>query len=495
MSSEHTDVETQTPSSNSAAKQPRSWLAIAVLVIVALVGAAITWLLLDIVSHKQEAAHPWSPVTKIDDTTFDSETWGQNFPRQYEGFKATSKLNEERKIPNTEPNVPEDKREFKTRSKLEIEPRLVSIWKGYAFSVEYNEPRGHEYMLEDQKFVKRMTDFKQPGACLNCHASIPQVVNSINPNDPADGWAQMNKMPYDEAVQHANGPIGCIDCHDPKTMKLRVLRPAFIEGIKAAKAAEGIKDFDVNKDATHQEMRTYVCAQCHVEYYFKGEGKTLTFPWTKGLTVNDAIDYYDEAGFSDFTHKDTGAEVIKAQHPDFETWSQGIHADNGVSCADCHMPYKRDGAAKISDHQVRSPMADDEQINATCLTCHHSSAKEMRGRVEAIQHRWSDAKDTAFTAVQSLIEDITKARAEGNVSEANMKKAQEFQRKAQFIVDYSVSENSRGFHAPQYSVAILNEATDYARSGQLALRGIQVETKRPASSYTIAPVDRPGPRK
>lgn len=26
---------------------------------------------------------------------------------------------------------------------------------------------------------------------------------------------------------------------------------------------------DVNAEATHQEMRTYVCAQCHVEYYSK----------------------------------------------------------------------------------------------------------------------------------------------------------------------------------------------------------------------------------
>ncbi|MDO5025964.1 MAG: ammonia-forming cytochrome c nitrite reductase subunit c552 [Trueperella sp.] len=487
--------EYRTEKTPAPAQRRKLWIPLVLLVVVAVATAFITWLLLDILQNKEEAAHPWAAVAEITDTTYDPAVWGQNWPAQYEGYKATAEMDPENKVENTDPSVPEDTREFKTKSKLALEPRLVSIWKGYAFSVEYNEPRGHEYMLEDQKYVKRMTDFEQPGACLNCHASIPQVLDSINAEDTADAWAQMNKMPYAEAVQHAGGPVACIDCHNPSTMELRVTRPAFMEGIKAAKAAEGIKDFDVNRDATNEEMRTYVCAQCHVEYYFKGEGKTLTFPWTKGLTVTDAIAYYDEAGFSDFTHKDTGANVIKAQHPDFETWSQGIHAANGVTCADCHMPYKREGAGKISDHQVRSPMIEDAQINASCLTCHHSTEAEMRSRVDTIQGRWSDARDVAFTAVQNLIDDIVAQRKAGTVTDEDLAKAYDFQRKAQFIVDYSVSENSRGFHAPQYSVAILNMATDYARSGQLALRGISVDTQRPAASYDIQPVPRPGAKK
>ena len=470
----------------------KTWPAVVVLVVVALAAAFITWLFMDIMDKKQEAAHPWSPVAEITDTTFDPAVWGENWPKQYEGYMATSEMDPNNKVANTDPSVPEDTREFKTRSKLAIEPRLVSIWKGYAFSVEYNEPRGHAYMLDDQKYVKRMTDFNQPGACLNCHSSVPEVVNALNPDDPADGWAQMNKLPYSEVVQHAGGPIGCIDCHDPATMKLRVTRPAFIEGIRAVKALEGIEDYDVNRDATNQEMRSFVCGQCHVEYYFKGEGKTLTFPWTKGLTVDDAIAYYDEIGFSDFEHATTGAKLIKAQHPDFETWSQGIHADNGVTCADCHMPYKRDGAAKISDHQVRSPMLDNASINAACLTCHHSSEDEMRGRVETIQNRWGDAKDVAFTAVQGLLDDLEQMK--GSVDQATLEKAYDFQRKAQFMVDYSVSENSRGFHAPGYSLAVLNAATDYARAGQLALRGVDVDIQRTPDSYDIKPVDRPGPK-
>lgn len=61
-------------------------------------------------------------------------------------------------------------------------------------------------------------------------------------------------------------------------MQLRITRPAFIEGIRAYKASQGVKDYDVNRDATRQEMRAYVCAQCHVTYYFRGPEKRLTFP-------------------------------------------------------------------------------------------------------------------------------------------------------------------------------------------------------------------------
>ena len=233
-------------------------------------------------------------------------------------------------------------------------------------------------------------------------------------------------------------------------MELTITRPAFVEGIRKAKEAEGIKDFDVNEDATNQEMRTYVCAQCHVEYYFAGQEKTLTFPWAKGLTVYDAMAYYDEIGWTDFTHAESGAPALKAQHPDFETWSQGVHAANGVTCADCHMPYQRDGAAKVSNHQIMSPMVSDETINASCLTCHHSTAEEMRTRVEGIQTTWQSTLNVSFTALDALISDITAASTDGSATEEQLAAARDYQRKAQFVVDYSFSENGRGFHASQY---------------------------------------------
>lgn len=447
------------------------WVPIVVLVGVAIAAAGLTWFLTTIFENKQEALTPFTQVVEVDETTYDSEIWGQNFPQQYEAHLATSEMDPD-KTETREPTDNDPRTEIAV-SKLEKDPRLVTMWQGYAFSVDYRKPRGHEYMLEDQQLTRRMQEFDQPGACLNCHASLPEIVDSLGDGDRAEGWAAMNKLPYGDAVEHAGGPIGCIDCHDPETMELRITRPAFEEGIaRYMENVEGVKDYDVNRDASVQEMRSFVCAQCHVEYYFAGEEKTLTYPWTHGLAAEDAIQYYDEIGWTDFEHTMTGSNVIKAQHPDFETWSQGIHAENGVTCADCHMPYKREGAAKTTDHQIQSPMMDEESINSTCLTCHNSTAQEMQERVDVIQGRWQGSVDVAFDALDALIHDIE--ANQDQASPEDLSKARDFQRWASFLVDMNVSENSEGFHAPGYQIATLNLATDYARKGQLALHGIDV---------------------
>ena len=452
----------------------RRWVPVAVLVVVAIGSAALTWLLTTIVEHKQEAKWPFAQVVQLTDTTYDPAVWGENFPIQYEQYKKTIEDTDGDFI-KVDPTA-EDPREYHTISRIDSETRAKRMWRGYAFSVDYTEPRGHEWALEDQKNTKRTKPpFKQPGTCLNCHASMPEIYDELGDGDRKAGFDAMNAMTYGEAVEHASSSIACIDCHDPKTMELTITRPAFMEGIKQAKAAEGITDYDVNRDATNEEMRTYVCAQCHVEYYFAGEGKTLTFPWSKGLTVYDEMNYYDEVGWTDFTHEESGAPILKAQHPDFETWAQGIHAANGVTCADCHMSYNREGASKVSNHQIMSPMASEDTINSSCLTCHHSSASEMRERVEGIQTRWQSSLNVSFTALDALITDITTAAGNGSATEEQLATARDYQRKAQFIVDYSFSENGRGFHAPAYSISILNQATDWARSGQLALRGVEVD--------------------
>ena len=452
----------------------RRWVPVAVLVVVAIGSAALTWLLTTIVEHKQEAKWPFAQVVQLTDTTYDPAVWGENFPIQYEQYKKTIEDTDGDFI-KVDPTA-EDPREYHTISRIDSETRAKRMWRGYAFAVDYTEPRGHEWALDDQRYTGRTAPrFKQPGTCLNCHASMPEIYDELGNGDRKAGFDAMNAMSYDEAFEHASSSIACIDCHDPKTMELTITRPAFMEGIKQAKAAEGITDYDVNRDATNEEMRTYVCAQCHVEYYFAGEGKTLTFPWSKGLTVYDEMNYYDEVGWTDFTHEESGAPILKAQHPDFETWAQGIHAANGVTCADCHMSYNREGASKVSNHQIMSPMASEDTINSSCLTCHHSSASEMRERVEGIQTRWQSSLNVSFTALDALITDITTAAGNGSATEEQLATARDYQRKAQFIVDYSFSENGRGFHAPAYSISILNQATDWARSGQLALRGVEVQ--------------------
>jgi len=274
-------------------------------------------------------------------------------------------------------------------------------------------------------------------------------------------------MPYAEARKLVTHPIACIDCHNPTTLELRVTRPGFIEGIRAVKASQGIANYDVNKDATHQEMRSFVCGQCHVEYYFKGPAKRLTYPWTKGLDIDAIYSYYVENPHDDWTNPRTGSKLLKAQHPEFEMWNQGVHARSGVACADCHMPYMRVGAAKVSDHHVRSPLLN---INRACQPCHKFGEDELRARVAANQDRTFALRNRAMDAVVGLIEDLAAAKARG-VSDAELARPRELHRQAQFYLDFIEAENSMGFHAPGEAARILATSIDLARQGQLALRG------------------------
>ena len=464
------DAPSDSKASKRGVRTSHKVLIAAAVLAMALVTVGVAALLVNINQRQQEAHTPFFNVVELDETTTDPEIWGQNFPLQFESYKRTL-LMEEGSHGGSEalPAVldPDDPRaDTKSPQKLELDPRLVNMWKGYAFSVDYRELRGHAYMLHDQRMTERVQQFDQPGACLNCHASLPALWNDLGDGDIEAGWHEMNAMSFDEANELVDHPISCIDCHDPATMQLRVTRPAFEKGIAAAKLAEeGIKDYDVNRDASASEMRTFVCAQCHVEYYFAGDEKTLTFPWANGLTIDDAYEYYDEVEFNDWTHELTGAPMLKAQHPEFEMWNQGVHASSGVTCADCHMPYEREGAMKISDHQVTSPL---KNVNSSCLTCHSGTEEEMLAKVDQIQDRHVHTRSMAQDALDDLIDDIVDARDAG-ATDADLADAWEYQRKASFYIDYVVSENSLGFHAPGESLRILGDAADAARKGQLAL--------------------------
>jgi len=450
----------------------RSWTTkqLALWTSVAAAGAiGVTALLVSIFEHKQEARNPFYRVVELTDDTEDPAVWGKNFPMQYDLYLRTVDM--ERTLYGGSEAMPHsptaaDPRTVVARSKLEEDPRLKEMWAGYAFSKDYRERRGHAYMLDDQTFTERQQAAKQPGTCLNCHASMYVVYKRLGGGDLTKGFENINRMSYFEARKYAQHPVACIDCHEPKTMALRITRPAFMEGMRALKAGEGIANYDVNASATRQEMRSFVCGQCHVEYYFAGPEKRLTFPWNKGRKVDQIVAYYDEIKFKDWVHGETGAPMLKAQHPEFELWSQGIHARSGVSCADCHMPYVREGAVKISDHHVRSPLLN---INRACQTCHRWPEEELKSRVEEIQTRFHDLRNVAMDALVDLIEEIKGAKAAG-AGDAELDPARDYQRKASFYIDFVISENSMGFHADGECLRVLGDAIDLCRRGQLALR-------------------------
>jgi nitrite reductase (cytochrome c-552) len=453
-------------------ERPRSY-SLKVLVLVAFAAFALAIfgvaMLTNIIERKNEARNPFFRVVEITDDTDDPAVWGKNFPLQYDGYLQTvdqkrTRYGGSEAVARTPSDA--DPRSVVAESRLEEDPRLKTMWDGYAFAVDFREERGHAYMLEDQTFTERQRVTQQPGTCVNCHASVYTVYKKLGNGDIFQGFRELNKIGYGEARKQVSHPVACIDCHDPSTMQLRVTRPAFMIGIQKVKAAQGVQNYDVNRDATRQEMRSYVCGQCHDEYYFKGPEKELTYPWDNGLKIENIMAYYETVQHKDWVHARTGANVLKAQHPEFEMYNQGIHARAGVACADCHMPYTREGAMKISNHHVQSPVLS---INMSCQTCHKGSEEELKFRIETIQNRTFNLRNLAMDALVDLIGDIQAAR-EGGAADEQLTKAREFQRKAQFYLDFVEAENSMGFHAPAEAARILGESMNFTRMGQVALR-------------------------
>jgi len=487
----------ESPKRDSYSQKPRRPSVIVLAAIIVLFAgstALLAGLLVTILQRKQEAKDPYLRFVNVKDNTTDPAEWGKNWPREYEGYLRT--VNPSRTKygggATSEGMIPPEK--------AASNPWLTRMFAGYAFAIDYRDRRGHAYMLTDQENTKRTKERKQPGSCLHCHASImplyrltgAELAPKASPDEQLQtGFVAIGKLDYWEASVRLeksgnHHPISCVDCHDPRTMQLRVTRPGFINGIKALKSHEGISNYDPNRDATRQEMRSYVCGQCHVEYYC-GPKATLFFPWNEGLKVEQIESYYDNYKFEDghrffdWKHAETGAEVIKAQHPEFEVWSQGTHGKAGVACADCHMPYMREGALKVSDHWVRSPLLN---LNRACQQCHHYPEEELKQRVETIQDRHYALLTRAGAAVVDMLDAIKTTKAAG-ATEDQLKPMLELQRKAQWRLDFVAAENSMGFHAPQELARILGESIDFSRQAQLAAIG----TKSAAAIAAPSPSD------
>jgi len=502
------------------------------MIVCAAVAFAIGALAISIFNRKYEATKPFVRIVEVNENTTNPEVWKVNWPREHDRYRMTVDRTHTRY--GGSEGAP-------AASRLEADPWLVRMFSGYAFAIDFRERRGHAYMLYDQEQTKRVTERPQPGACLHCHASVVptwrrlgaeaagKTLADFDPNDfawPAviDGFRKMSTMSYADAhaelmktpdgsavlaslaghdgAPHGAGgtahPVSCVDCHDPETLELRVTRPGFVLGVQKLAASDaatphlpsierwrgGAREaaYDPNRDASRHEMRTFVCAQCHVEYYC-GPKETLFFPWDNGLRVEqieatyDAHKFPDGSRFYDFKHGETGAEVLKAQHPEFEMWSQGTHARAGVACADCHMPYERVGASKVSDHWVRSPLL---MMNRACQTCHAVPEAELLARVEAIQARTHELMERAAVALVDMLDAVEAAKAAG-ATEAQLAEVFELHRKGQWRLDFVNAENSMGFHAPQESARILGEAIDYLRRGQVAAELSRIGTTRVAS--------------
>ena len=400
------------------------------LLLAAALGTFLLGLLAASILQRREEARVQVPLKTIGQWETDSSKWGENYPREYGSYKKMADSTTRTRYAGSYP-----------RDYLEETPANVILFAGYSFAKEYKQARGHVHAIDDVTSTKRLSA-TTPATCWSCKSpDVPRLMHTMGPE-------KFYAAKFSDLKTEITHPIGCLDCHEPNTMKLRITRPALREAFQR----QG-KDID---QASHQEMRTLVCAQCHVEYYFKGKDNYLTFPWDKGTSPEQIEQYYEEADFADWTHAISKAKMVKMQHPDYEVYSTGIHAYRGISCADCHMPYRTEGGVKFTDHHLQSPLLN---ISNSCAVCHRWSEAEIRSRVEAIQDNTHQGRVRAETVLTQAHFDIAAAH-EAGASDEELANVRKLVRGAQLRWDYVAANNGLGFHSPQECMRILAAAID-----------------------------------
>lgn len=416
----------------------RPWFLPAILSAIIVILAGIVIALLVFLRNQPIQQRGVPPMVEIADKEPESSLWGQNFPNQYSSLLQTEVNDVRTTFGGSEPF-----------SRLEADPRLVRLFAGYGFSIEYNEERGHRMSLTDVRATRRVNE-KTPGTCYSCKSA----------NNPAL-WEEMGLEGFGTTLfaamtEDITEPIGCANCHEANTMRLVVTNPALENALKA----QG-KDWTT---FSRQEMRTVVCANCHVEYYFSGDQKVLTFPWENGTRIEEIEAYYEATGFSDWQHPDSGAAMIKMQHPEYEMYTAGsTHYNAGVACADCHMPYTRDGAVKFSSHDTHSPLFNPARACGTC----HNDVDYVEERVAIIQQSVWETMSRTEDALVLAIDAIKAAETQGAADAAALAEARKLHRQAQMRWDFVAAENSMGFHNPEEALRILAASADLARQAQI----------------------------
>jgi len=470
------------PINESVNRRPLlGWLIfLASLIVVVLLGILAS----SIMERRAESVFAYTPQVKHDQWEPRNEVWGENFPREFETYYNTADTSFNSKYNG---NAMIDM--------LEVDPRLVVLWAGYGFSKDYNQGRGHYYAIEDLQnslrtgAPKKDTDGPMPATCWTCKSpDVPRLMNEI-------GVAEFYKGKWAGKGHEVVNPIGCGDCHDSETMNLRVTRPALIEAFER-------QGKDIN-EATHQEMRSLVCAQCHVEYYFDKKREKganyLTLPWDKGMDVEAMEEYYDEIEFKDWTHKLSKAPMLKAQHPGYEVYLKGIHADRGVSCADCHMPYKSEGGQKFTDHHIQSPL---NNVANSCQVCHREETEKLIKNVYTRQDQIIENRDKLEELLVRAHVEAKKAWDLG-ATEKEMKPVLMMIRHAQWRWDYAAASHGGSFHAPTETGRIITTGVERAQEARIALVRIfhkygfdgevaypDIATKAKAQKFIGLPVDK-----
>ncbi|MBF0118455.1 MAG: ammonia-forming cytochrome c nitrite reductase subunit c552 [Desulfobacterales bacterium] len=403
-------------------------------------------------------------VGTIQDNEYEPSEWGRIYPLEYESWLKTKEMRT--------PGLSKYKKGWDTDNiiwdKLSEFPYMAILFNGMGFGIEYNEPRGHYYMRKDQDEIDQSRT-KAGGVCLNCKSPYMDSLTKIYGKD-------FYSMPWKDAiskipVKHKDLGASCMDCHDNKTMDLKTNRIAFQEGI--AKLSK--------KDFSRQEKRILVCAQCHVTYNIpkndKGQSIGLVHPWDESSWGNISIENIikqikNNPSYLEWKQTVTGFKLGFIRHPEFELFTkQSVHFNAGLACADCHMPYKRVGSSKISDHNLMSPIKDNLKA---CVTCHPKSEERLKNQVLEIQNcvvSLLNRAGYATATVAKLFETANKQIEQGKkIDMAFYDSAKDFYLEAFYRAIYIGAENSVGFHNSSESSRILGDSIAFASKAESLLR-------------------------
>ena len=417
--------------------------------------------------------------------TLSAAAFEKVFPRQYASYR----MNDESTVMTEyKGSVPFQKHSDAPLPKgyTKNQPYLKNLWLGYPFSYEYNEARGHTYAVHDILEIDRINRYHPEGkgnlptTCWNC--KTPNITQWVKEGGDKVWSKDFNE--FRQKVDPMNESISCATCHDTANMELKLYSIPLQDWLKRSG-----KDWAT---LSRNEKRSLVCGQCHVEYYFQhkdhGPAAKPVFPWDKGFDPEEIYAYYNTVGakggqFVDFKHAVSGVNILKAQHPEYEFWQDGPHGAADVSCADCHMEYKKQDGKKTSSHWWTSPLKDPDLT--ACRTCHSDKTAEfLKGRVLDTQEKTyrqllkaQENSVRAHEAVRLANEFVGEKNAD---FEAIMAEAREMVRKGQFFWDLVSAENSVGFHNPTKALDTLMSSSEYSLKA--------VDLCKKATNYGIAPM-------
>lgn len=364
-------------------------------------------------------------------TVITAAEWAEQYPDVYASYQANA-ANEE---------VVEYTEKF---------PFLQTVYEDYGFAKYYGSARGHFYCVTDLMSTGR------PHALANCFTckTAQFTVMTLNEGDSAYGKA------FGDVDASQLEDVGCFTCHGNTPGQQITVTHSYLSDAMGG-------DFESVK------AENLACGQCHVEYYFKPDGKATSLPYSGLSSMNpDAMyDFYEAMDFADYTNPRTGVRQLKAQHPEMETFlgEGSVHAGT-FTCADCHMERLTNEAGETYwSHNLVSPLAS-ETIQANCAACH----SDLAGFVHGIQEKTLSRTVAVGEKLALLTNRLADAVASGKYSDEDLTDIRALNRKGQWYWDFVFVENSEGAHNSRLDGKCLDKAEAFIDAALLLLDMLEV---------------------